>query len=98
MQIVLDQKGFYEAALLGLEAQKTRIEKMITGIKQLAGKKPVTTNIAEAAKVAIGARKKHANGAGAKRKKRNLSPEARQRIADAQKKRWAAFRKDGAAA
>jgi hypothetical protein len=30
------------------------------------------------------------------RKKRNLSPEARQRIADAQKKRWEAHRKDAA--
>jgi hypothetical protein len=28
------------------------------------------------------------------RRKRNLSPEARKRIAEAQKKRWAAFRKD----
>lgn len=32
--------------------------------------------------------------AAKKKAKRNLSPEARQRIADAQKKRWAAFRKE----
>jgi hypothetical protein len=34
--------------------------------------------------------------AGAGRKKRVLSPEARKRIAAAQKKRWAAFRKSQA--
>lgn len=35
-----------------------------------------------------------ASPAGRKRSKRVLSPEARKRIADAQKRRWAAHRKD----
>jgi len=38
-----------------------------------------------------------ARGKGAKRGKRLLSPEGRKRIADAQKKRWAARRKAAAA-
>jgi hypothetical protein len=33
-----------------------------------------------------------------KRKKRNLTPEGRKRIADAQKRRWAAMRKSAAGA
>jgi hypothetical protein len=35
----------------------------------------------------------HAGGAGGKRKRRKLSREARKRISDAQKKRWAEQRK-----
>lgn len=88
----IDPAIFWPATLEGLEAQKGRVEKMITGIKQLAGKKPVKKQ-AEAPADTAPARNNHRKP----RRKRNLSPEARKRIAEAQKKRWAAVRKVDAA-
>ncbi|MGA3204183.1 MAG: hypothetical protein ABSF12_16965 [Bryobacteraceae bacterium] len=40
---------------------------------------------------------KAASDAGEPRKKRSLSPEVRKKMAEAQKKRWAAYRKEAAA-
>lgn len=80
-----------EAALAGLEAQKQKIDNQIAEVhRMLPGRrsggllKTVAKPVAPIVGSAIGTRS---------RKKRVLSPEARKRIADAQKKRWAAVRK-----
>lgn len=89
----VDQAALYEAALEGLELQKQRIEEQIRLVRALiGGKKPRAAAVAVApTEDAAPAAKK---GARKPRRKRNLSPEARKRIAEAQRKRWAAFRKD----
>lgn len=69
-----------EAALEGLELQKQRIEVQIKEIRSRLGKR--TRNGADTASPAA--------------KKRTLSPDARKRIASAQKKRWAEYRKSHA--
>jgi len=80
-----------EAALAGLEAQKQKIDRHIAELHRMLPArrvggllKSVAKPVAPIVGTAIGtkARKKHV-----------LSPEARKRIADAQKKRWAAVRK-----
>ncbi len=74
-------------ALLGYEHKKAEIDQKIRDIRSLLGTArsagPVsnTNNSSDAAE-------KPANG-----RKRTLSPEARKRIAAAQKKRWAEHRK-----
>ena len=80
---VLSEAELLQAAIEGLEAQRTRIDEQIREAQvRLAGiGKP---------KSAPPATKKRR---GRKRKKRTLSPEARKRISAAQKKRWANFRK-----
>lgn len=90
----VDQAALYEAALEGLELQKQRLEEQIRLVRSLVGgKKPRVA--APAAAVAEAPASPGAKKAGRKlRRKRNLSPEARKRIAEAQKKRWAAFRKE----
>jgi hypothetical protein len=89
----VDQSALYEAALEGLELQKQRIEEQIRLVRSLLGGKKPRAAKAEAAAVAPAA--SASKKAGRKpRRKRNLSPEARKRIAEAQRKRWAAFRKD----
>lgn len=89
----VDQAALYEAALEGLELQKQRLEEQIRLVRSLiGGKKPRAAAPAAAAETtAAPAAKK---GPRKPRRKRNLSPEARKRIAEAQKKRWAAFRKE----
>ena len=89
----VDQAALYEAALEGLELQKQRIEEQIRLVRSLiGGKKPraVVAPVAAAEEAAPSAKK----AARKPRRKRNLSPEARKRIAEAQRKRWAAFRKE----
>jgi hypothetical protein len=76
-----------EAALVGLETQRQKIDEHITRIRSVMAVRAIR-NVAGRAAPIVG----HAAGAQT-RKKRVLSPEARQRIADAQKKRWAAVRK-----
>jgi len=80
-----------EAALAGLEAQKQKIDDQIAEVhrripaRRIGGVlKTVAKPVAPIVGTAIGTRV---------RKKRALSPEARKRIADAQKRRWAAVRK-----
>jgi hypothetical protein len=68
-----------EAALEGLELQKQRIETQIREIRSLLGRR-------------VKSPVERANGTP---RKRNLSTEARRRIAAAQKKRWAEYRKSG---
>jgi hypothetical protein len=79
-------KEILEAALQGLEIQKEKLDEQIAQVRSLIGRR-------------VG-RPPKGNDSGSQsparqhgRKKRVLSPEARKRIAAAQKKRWAAFRK-----
>lgn len=74
---------FLTAALEGLELQKQRIEEQIRQVRAMLGKK----GPAVSAPVLPVVEEKPA-------RKRNLSEAARRRIAAAQKKRWAAFRKE----
>ena len=76
----LDDPLVLEAALEGLELQKSRIEAQILEIRNRLGKRSRTQT-------------EPAHNGG---KKRTLSPEARKRIATAQKKRWAEYRKSTA--
>ena len=77
-----------EAALQGLEAQKQKLDDQIAQVRSMlgrrAGRPSKSAPASSAGSVASPA---------AGRRKRVLSPEARKRIAAAQKKRWAAFRK-----
>lgn len=84
---------FLNAALEGLELQKQRIEEQITYVRSLLGKSGgrATTKKGNAA---AGDSAGLAAPATKTRKKRVLSPAARKRIAEAQKKRWAEFRKE----
>jgi hypothetical protein len=80
-----------EAALAGLEAQEQKIDQHIAEVHRLLPARRIGSVLKTVAKPVapiVG----HALGAEP-RKKRVLSPEARKRIADAQKKRWAAVRK-----
>lgn len=73
------------AALEGLELQRKRIDDQIAMVRgMLSGRKS-----ASSAPTAAPA----ASSSAPSRRKRVLSEEARLRIAAAQKKRWAAFRK-----
>jgi hypothetical protein len=67
------------AALEGLELQKQRIDEQIREVRALLGKSP--------------ARRGRPAGSGVKRASGRLSPAARKRIAAAQKRRWAEYRK-----
>ena len=78
-------------ALLGYEHKKAEIDQKIREIRsRLGAVKAALSNGSEPAAVAAS---KPANG-----RKRTLSPEARKRIAAAQKKRWAEHRKNTAQA
>jgi hypothetical protein len=77
-----------EAALQGLEAQKQKLEEQITQVRGMLGRRP-----GRPSKSAQASNSATVSGPGVARRKRVLSPEARRRIAAAQKKRWAAFRK-----
>ena len=77
-----------EAALQGLEAQRQKLDEQITQVRSLLGSRGGRPSRAASG---LG------EGSGSRmgtRRKRTLSPEARKRIAAAQKKRWAAFRKN----
>jgi hypothetical protein len=79
------RREILEAALQGLEAQKQRLDEQIAEVRAMMGQRG-----GRPAKRAAGG---GGNSAATSRKKRVLSAEARKRIAAAQKKRWAAFRK-----
>jgi hypothetical protein len=80
----------FQAALQGLENQRQKLDEQIAHVRSLMGRRvgrpPKQSGGGGATKAASG-------GGGGGRKKRVLSAEARKRIAAAQKKRWAAFRK-----
>jgi hypothetical protein len=78
-----------EAALQGLEAQKNKLDEQIAQVRSLLGRRagrPVKA-------ASSSSEEESAAPVKGNRKKRVLSSEARKRIAIAQKKRWAAFRK-----
>jgi hypothetical protein len=69
------------AALEGLEIQKRKIEEQIAAVRSMLGGRTYSAPASSSSASDNG------------RRTRNLSPEARERIAAAQKKRWAAYRK-----
>ena len=77
-------------ALLGYEQKKSEIDQKIRDIRSLLGGSRVASQSNQEVGVSV---ERPANG-----RKRTLSPEARKRIAAAQKKRWAEHRKASAAA
>lgn len=78
-----------EAALQGLESQREKLDEQISEVRKLlSGRAASKTTTKTAAKS-----ESPASAGRSARKKRALSAEARARIAAAQKKRWAAFRK-----
>ena len=80
----MDNSAIYHAALEGLELQKKRIDEQIGEVRALlAGKTKAAAKPAAAPAPAKAVKKQ---------KRRKLSEEARERIAEAQKKRWAKFR------
>jgi hypothetical protein len=81
----VDNTALLEAALQGLELQKSRIDAQMSEVRRMLGRRTAQT-APQAAAAAPAAAKKT-------RKKRELSPAARKRIAAAQKKRWAEYRK-----
>ena len=82
-------KEILEAALQGLEAQKQRLDEQIAQVRSLIGRRVGRPPKAHESTTAAASNSR----GGAGRKKRVLSAEARKRIAAAQKKRWASFRK-----
>jgi hypothetical protein len=80
----LNNPTLLEAALEGLEIQKQRIEQQITEVRTALGRRSPRA-AAQSAEVRPLTRRKP------------LSAAARQRIAAAQKKRWAKFRRAEAA-
>ena len=76
-----------EAALEGLEAQRHKLDEKIAHVRSLLGGRA-----SKVVKAPTWAGEATSNGGAPK--KRILSPEARQRIAAAQKKRWAAYRRN----
>ena len=88
----IEDPTLLQAALEGLEAQKARIEEQISKVKSLlaGGSKSAPAPAPAAAQAAAPAATKKSTGP---RKRRKLSAEGRARIAEAQRKRWAASRK-----
>ncbi len=82
----VNNPAFLEAALEGLELQKSRIEEQIREVRALLGRRG-----------AGGARTAQADVAAPAPRRRRLSAAARKRIAAAQKRRWAEYRKGAAA-
>ncbi len=80
----IKDRGLLEAALQGLEAQKTKIEEQILQVRSLLGRRRGRPPKNASAQPVVAAQPSG---------KRELSPAARKRIAAAQKKRWAEFRK-----
>ncbi len=81
----LGDNGFLQAALEGLLLQKQRIEAQIAEVRSLLGRHRVSNS--KAASASGGTKLATARG------RRPLSEAARKRIAAAQKKRWAEYRK-----
>jgi hypothetical protein len=80
------------AALEGLELQKQRIDQQIQEVRSLLGKTP-----GRRGRPPNAANSSATNSAPAgKRRGGRLSPAARKRIAAAQKRRWAEYRKSAA--
>lgn len=74
-----------EAALEGLQLQRSRIDEQIAEVRRLLGQRSAPPSVP-------GGRSHNGTPAGA-RGRRPLSAAARKRIAAAQKRRWAEYRK-----
>ena len=86
---MLTDHSLLQAALEGLELKRSRIDEQIAQVKQVLSGKGSSPKRADATAAEAG------EGAPPKRrasKKRALSPEARERMAAAQKARWAKVR------
>lgn len=83
------------AALEGLELKKRQIEEQIRTVRAMMGQRPPAASYTPAAPRAEASTDAPKATTG---RKRELSSAARKRIAAAQKKRWAEFRKNKAAA
>ena len=81
-----------EAALQGLELQKEKLDAQIAHVRALMGVRP-PGRPSKSAKAQMASEPAPHRGPVAGKKRRQLSAEARKRIAAAQKKRWATFRK-----
>jgi hypothetical protein len=80
------------AALEGLELQKQRIDEQIQEVRSLLGKTPRRRGRPPGSSNSGST----SNGQAVKRTATRLSASARKRIAAAQKRRWAEYRKSGA--
>lgn len=80
------------AALEGLELQKQRIDEQIQQVRALLGKAPGRRGRPPAVSK-LGSTNNGGAGSAAKRSRTRLSAAARKRIAAAQKRRWAEYRK-----
>jgi peptidoglycan hydrolase CwlO-like protein len=83
-------RGILEAALQGLESQRQKLEEQISEVRRLLSGSGAASKSTKTAGKTVAS----SNSGRSPRKKRALSAEARARIAAAQKKRWAAFRKN----
>lgn len=88
-KINIEDASLLSAALEGLELQKSRIEDQIRNVRAALGKGGGGGSSKPAASSESSAKPSRAI--------RDLSPAARARIAAAQKKRWAEYRKQKAA-
>ena len=79
----IQDQSLLTAALEGLQLQKQRIDEQILEVRSLLGKSP--------------GRRGRPPGTATKRGTGRLSASARKRIAAAQKRRWAEYRKSAAA-
>ena len=84
----VQSESLLEAALEGLELRRKRLEDEIQNVRALLGRRgrgrPPKPSFEDSGQPAVA-------------RKRRLKPEARKRIAAAQKKRWAEYRKKQAA-
>ena len=80
-----------EAALQGLEAQRQKLDEQIAQVRSMMGRRA-----GRPSKSAHSRNGGVETGRARQGKRRSLSAEARKRIAAAQKKRWADFRKNQA--
>lgn len=80
----MDDATLLAAALEGLELQRARIDEQIQKVRSMLGKGGLKMAAEAAAPVKLPVPRKQ---------RRRLSAEGRARIAEAQKKRWAAARK-----
>lgn len=84
-KVSMEDAYFLSAALEGLELQKQRIDEKIAQVKSLlnrSGGRPAELDVEKLV------------GRSTSRRKRQLSPAARKRISQAQKRRWADYRKN----
>ena len=78
-----ERQRLLELALKGLEAERLKIDDEISQIRTQLGHQPSTTNQHEGGNQATASRKK----------KRRMSAEARRKISEAMKRRYAELRK-----